>query len=86
MYSVLLALILEKQNNGITVYTALAKHHFNDWKAYAAGAAIEIDYDLPQTWNICFPVINNDMIHQLETSQKEKNILTKVRTVVAYYT
>lgn len=47
---------------------------FNDWKAYRADAAIEIDYDLPQTWNICSPGINSDMIHQLERSQEREKI------------
>lgn len=47
---------------------------FNDWKAYRAAAAIEIDYDLPQTWNICSPGINSDMIHQLERSQEREKI------------
>lgn len=61
----------------------MAKHHFNDWKAYRADAAIEIDYDLPQTWNICSPGINSDMIHQLEKAKREKNIPTKVRATVA---
>ena len=80
----LLVLILEKQDNRITVQIVLAKYHFNDWKAYAAGAALEIDYDLPEIWGICFPGTHN-MIHQLETSQ-EKKFITKVRTIVAQYT
>lgn len=83
MYSVLVP-ILEKQNNKSTVQTTLTNYHFNDWKTYTADAALEIGYDLPETWNICFLGINS-MIHQLETSQ-EKKILTKIRTTVAYYT
>lgn len=64
---------LSPNNNKIAVQTALSKHNFHDLKTFAADAPIEIDYDLPQTWNICFPRINNEMIHQLETSQERKN-------------
>lgn len=63
--------MLEKQDDRMTIQTAFTKHHFNDWKGYAADAVLEIDYDLQKTWNICFHEINN-VIHQLEKSQEEK--------------
>lgn len=64
----------------------MAKHHFNDWKAYAADAAIEIGYNLPQTWNICFFCDKQRYDSSIGDKPKRKNILTKVRTMVAYYT